>query len=173
MEIRPAREEDVPELEGMFRRYLREALGAEWRGSPGELWKDIAGGHARLLVATNPERAPIGFLAWSPAYDFHHCIRGGSIDDMYVEPSMRGRGVGVLLVAAVARKVRDAGGAFLRGTAVNESAVRRLYARAAVCGETVECTVSGRAFRRMAELDGRHVREVVRSLPRTEWNFEA
>lgn len=173
MEIRSALENDASTLDAMFRSYMREALAAEWQGSSTALSQDIARGDARLLLATDREGAAIGFLGWSPTYDFHHCIRGGSIEDMYVEPSMRGRGVGVMLIAAVARRIQEMGGVFLRGMAVAEPSVQKLYARAAVCNETVECTVSGRAFRRMAELHGRSVREMVRSFPQADWNFEA
>ncbi len=170
MDVRPAGTDDAPRLADLLRAYVGEALEAEWHGSVVGLRELIEAGDARILVAAAGTGSIVGFLAWSPAYDLHHCIRGGTVDDMYVEPSSRGRGIGAMLLVAGAARVRDGGGVFLRGTAVPDPSARRLYGRAAVCHETMECTISGRAFRRVAELTGRSSREIAGSLPDLDWN---
>lgn len=92
---------------------------------------------------------------------------------MYVEPAFRGRAVGIRLLAAAAASIQDGGGVFLRGMAVPDASVRKLYARAAVCRDTSECTLSGRAFRRLVDLRGLRLRELATSLPEVSWNYEA
>ena len=170
--IRPAGEEDYQRIAEMFDRYLREAMRAEWHGSATRLRAAVLEGIAHLLLAAADDGSPIGFIAWTDAYDFHHCVRGGSVEDMYVEPAFRGRGLGIRLLADAAASIQDGGGVFLRGMAVGEPSVRKLYARAAVCRETRECTLSGRAFRELVQLRGRGLRELARSLPDVSGNHE-
>ncbi len=57
-------------------------------------------------------------------YDAHHGVRGGEIADMFVARPGRKRGVAVQMLAAVARRVRDRGGVFLRGPATPQNAER-------------------------------------------------
>jgi len=49
---------------------------------------------------------------------------------------------------------------------------RRLYERIAMSFEGADCIVGGRAFRVLADLSGRPIRELVRGLPKKEWNYE-
>lgn len=64
------------------------------------------------------------------------------------------------------------GGGFLKGGAVDPVTANRLYTRfAPAFGNPY--TLSGRAFRRLAEFGGASARELVRSLPKKAWNFEA
>jgi hypothetical protein len=61
---------------------------------------------------------------------------------------------------------------YLKGTAVKTGSGRRLYSRFEMC-DAAGCIVSGRAFRRRAELAGRSAREILRGLPGREWNYQA
>ena len=173
MDIRPPEHGDFGPLAGLLERYLRETMRAGWTGSAARLEVAVREGDVRVLLAASGDGSPVGFIAWTDAYDLHHCVRGGTVEDMYVEPALRGRGVGIRLLAGAAGSILEASGAFLRGTAVGEPAVRKLYARAAVCRDTAECTLSGRAFRELAGLRGRTLRELATSLPDVRGNYEA
>jgi len=69
-------------------------------------------------------------------------------------------------------KIQKHGGAYLKGGAVNSSVVHRLYQRIAMRVSENDYYVSGRAFRRLAELSGKSPREIVSGLPEVAWNYE-
>lgn len=171
--VRPAAPGDVPMLARMLEDYLRETYGAAWHGTPEALLRDGFGGEMEMLVSAAGDGRVTGFAAWTRAYDLHHCVSGGEVIDLYVVPETRGRGVALALLSALADEVRRRGGVFIKGSAVSDAAVRKLYARFAVINPGVDCIVGGRAFRRLAELSGRPAREVLRSLPEPAWNYEA
>ena len=148
-------------------------MDAEWPGTPEQLAKDLACEDLKVLVAEQDGGVVVGFVAWVPAYDFHHCVRGGTIEDLFVLPRCRVAGLGVELILAAAAGIQAQGGAFLRGLSVAAAAVEKLYGRVAVCRGTEECTVSGRAFRQLAKMKGESIREIVGHLPDPAWNFEA
>ena len=79
----------------------------------------------------------------------------------------------MLLIARIAKEIREHGGTYLRGQALDNPVAQRLYQRCAKCFPGAECYVSGRAFRQLAELSGKSVREIVRHMPETAWNYEA
>ena len=88
-------------------------------------------------------------------------------------PARRGLGLALGLVAAVCALTRRDGGSYLQGTSFDRaSAVGRFYERIAVAFDSAECHCSGRAFRRLAELDGQPPRTIVRGLPLKTWNYE-
>jgi GNAT superfamily N-acetyltransferase len=172
--IRPAAPDDVPVLALMLEDYLRETYGAAWHGTAEALLRDGFGREMEMLVsAAGDDGRVTGFAAWTRAYDLHHCVSGGEVIDLYVAPEMRGRGVALALLSALADEVRRRGGVFIKGSAVSDAAVRKLYARFAVINPGVDCIVGGRAFRRLAELSGRPAREALRLLPELAWNYEA
>ena len=92
--------------------------------------------------------------------------------DLYVLPESRGRGVAPALVCAVAAEIRRRGGTYVKGQAVNNRAVQRLYDRFAMGFPGADYIVGGRAFRRLAELAGFPARVAVQSLPEKSWNYE-
>ena len=172
--IRPAQPGDVPAIVGLMHSYMQEAYGDIWHGSADALAKDGFGHEFDIQVAASScDGGLCGLVAWTRAYDFHHCMAGGEIIDMFVTPAVRGRSIGPLLVCAVAAEVHARGGLFLRGQAVKDRAVRRLYERVAVTAMTIECTISGRAFRTLSKLAGGTAKDVARRLPDRTWNYEA
>ena len=64
------------------------------------------------------------------------------------------------------------GGEYLKGGAVDHPAVRRLYQKIAMCLPDGESYVSGRAFRCLAELTGKGLREIIKKMPEPAWNYE-
>ena len=172
LEIRAATPDDVPALAALMVRYMRETFHDEWHGSAEALSRDGFGQNFEVHVGT-VDGSIVGFLAWTPAYDLHHATRGAEVIDMYVTPDFRGRTIGPLLIAAVAAEVLRRGGLFLKGQAVDDSAVRRLYERVAVSFAAVDCTLAGRALRAIADLPRASPKALACSLPRKAWNYEA
>lgn len=163
---------DVPHFEKLLNDYMRETYDSVWTGTTESLKSDGFGRGFEMLIAENSLKEIVGFIAWNNTYDLHHCLKGGTVIDFYVVPENRGRGAGLLLVIGAAAEIQKCGGAFLHGGAVENEIVRHFYNRIAISLPNGECYVSGRAFRHLAELSGRSVREVVKSLPKIEWNYQ-
>jgi GNAT superfamily N-acetyltransferase len=163
---------EIGTLVPLLQAYMHEAYGVEWMGSNEALQKEAIGQKCTVELAWAAEGALIGFLAWIPSYDLHHCIAGVDILDLYIVPPRRGRGIALQLACALAAEELRRGALYMRGTAIETGSGLRLYSRFGACDPT-GCIVSGRAFRRLAELAGRPVREIVRSLPERSWNYEA
>jgi GNAT superfamily N-acetyltransferase len=126
-----------------------------------------------IIVAETIDHEIIGFIASVNSYDLHWCVKGGDVIDFYVSPSHRGQGAAMLLIAGLAAEVKKHEGAYLKGGAVNNPVVRQLYQKIAMCLPDGETYISGRAFRHLAELSGKSLREIVKNLPQTAWNYEA
>lgn len=169
--VRPARAEDISALVSLLRAFMREAFDAKWHGTPEALERDGLGARFELLVAEG-RGGLIGFVAWEMTYDLHHCVRGGTVLDLYVEANSRGRGVALALFATLAARVRAQGGVYVRGQAVPKPEVQRAYERVCVLFPGADANVGGRAFRVLADLDGVPPREAIRRLPERAWNYE-
>ena len=172
-EVRAAERGDAPALAALLDAYMQETFRTVWHGSAEALARDGFGREFETLLAVATGGQPIGFAAWAASYDLHHCVRGGDVLDLYVVPPARARGVAAALVCAVARSIREAGGAYVKGHAVEVPAVERLYMRAAMRFPGADVIVGGRAFRRLADLAGLPARTLARSLPDPSWNHEA
>jgi len=148
---------------------MLETYQEAWSASA-RLLQDGLGSRFRALIATVAGQAA-GFVAWEPAYDLHHCLTGGHVLDLYVDRRHRGRGVAVRLIASTAALVQRAGGAFIKGGAVDAGTGARLYARFAPAFGN-DYILGGRAFRHLAARSDLPLRELLRSMPQREWNFE-
>ena len=168
--IREAAVEDVPDLSGLLDDYMQETFNCPWYGSPDALATDGFGEKFELILAESSLGKAVGFCAWQPSYDLHHCITGAEIIDVYVAPAFRGHAVPLLLTVALASRVRERGGCFVKGQAVMRAGVKELYERVAMVFPGADCIVGGRAFRALADLAGRPARVVVRNLPDRSWN---
>lgn len=174
MRIRRATPTDAESLASLLIHYLGESYSGHVGSTPDQLRRDVLSDHAthRVLLAEASGQA-VGFVAWDDVYDMHWAMSGAQIADLFVVPSHRGLGVALALLAHAAAAVRASGGAFLRGGAYDRESTRRAYGRVAVVSSSGETHLSGRAFRRLAELQGRSVRDMLRALPPLAWNFEA
>lgn len=168
--IREASPEDMHEVAVLLRAYMLETYNEEWRGSTNGLLEDGFGARFRILVAALADRA-VGFLAWETAYDLHHCLSGGHILDLYVARPHRARGIAVRLIARAAGTIHSEGGAFIKGGAVESGTGSRLYGRFAPAFGN-DYILGGKAFRHLAIQSNLAVRDLVRSMPKREWNFE-
>jgi hypothetical protein len=169
--IRKSLRDDIPVLARLLDAYMRETYNTAWAGSVERLEKDGFGNKFEMMIAESSSKEIIGFAAWISTYDLHYCMKGGEVIDMFVASSFRGRGVVLLMLTEIAAEIQKGGGTFLKGGAVDNPVVKHFYQRFAV--GLPECYVSGRAFRHLAGLSGRSLREIVRNLPETGWNYEA
>jgi ribosomal protein S18 acetylase RimI-like enzyme len=169
--IRRATSSEIPRLVSALEAFMREAFDAKWHGSASAL-EAALGQDIEVLLADGSHGELAGFVAWQMSYDLHHCVRGGSVLDLYVVPASRGRGVALALMASVAAAVRERGGVYVRGQAVPKPEVQRVYERLCVLFPGADANVGGRAFRVLADLDGVPPRDAVRRLPPREWNYE-
>lgn len=149
---------------------MRETYGATWHGTEDKLAHDGFGAHFRMTIAEHEGRI-VGFAAWRPTYDLHHCVPGIEVIDMFVEPRQRCRGVGPGLLAEVAASAHSSGARYMTGAAVETGSAARLYRRITVA-HGAQSYLSGRAFRAVAGLAGATPREMARRLPPVEWNRE-
>ena len=124
-------------------------------------------------MAETLNREVIGFVAWIDSYDLHWCLKGGDVIDFFVYPSHRGLGAAILLIVRLAAEIQEHGGIYLKGGAVDNPIVQRLYQKIAMCLSGGESYISGRAFRRLAELSDKSLREIIKNLPETAWNYES
>lgn len=170
--IRNATPNDIPNLEKLLTAFMQATFQLPWGGTPQKLAQDGFGSEFQMVVAEAENQQLVAFAAWTSAYDLHHCVRGGVIIDMFVEPSYRGRGVAIQLIMAIATQIQQQGGVYIKGQAVENPSVQRLYQRCAKCFPGADCYVSGRAFRRLTELSDQSLRDVVRNLPEPAWNYE-
>ncbi len=97
---------------------------------------------------------PLGYALFFPTFSSFLASSGIWLEDLFVRPSHRGKGVGGALLAAVAGRVRERGGERLEWAALdwNELALgfyRRRGAR--TLGEWITHRVDGEALRRLAE----------------------
>jgi GNAT superfamily N-acetyltransferase len=170
--LRKVKSEDVERLGPLLSEYMLETYGTPWGGDPARLERHLSGEAVKIILAEHAGGA-VGFIAWTPCYDLHWCMKGAVIVDLYVRTPNRGRGVALLLSTTVAKEVEASGGTFLQGGAVESPGAHRLYRRIATRAESGDYYVSGRAFRHFASLAGQPVRAIIRSLPDPSWNTEA
>jgi GNAT superfamily N-acetyltransferase len=168
--LREASADDVPELAALLRAYMRETYQEEWRGTIHGLLGDGFGVHFRTLLAAL-EAQPVGFVAWEKSYDLHHCLAGSHILDLYIAPEHRFRGIAVQLIWKVSQITHIQGGAYIKGGAVDTGTGSRLYQRFAMAFGN-DYILGGKAFRHLATLPDSPVRQLARSMPRRQWNYE-
>ncbi len=71
-----------------------------------------------------------GYALYYPTYDTDHATRGFYLQDLYVRPEARRRGLGRALLAALARTCRTDGGSYLFWNALERNlAARAFYQR--------------------------------------------
>lgn len=173
MSTRLAEAGDAAVLEHLIRDYLDESYSGHRGTTAATLRQEVLAGRTsqRVLLAERTGRAT-GFVAWDPIYDLHWSARGGQIADLYVDPTARGLGIALELLAAVCGVVWSERGVFVRGGAYNRASTRSFYGRIAIIEpNTGETHLSARAFSHRASLAGQPVRAIVAALPPVEWNL--
>lgn len=169
-DYRAAGPQDMTGMGRLMEEYMQETYQDRWHGNEEALKRDGLGVHFNLTLAITGNVLS-GFVAWRATYDLHHCLAGLDVIDMFVRPAERGRGIGACLLARVAGEGAGRGATFMTGGAVESGSAGRLYRRVTMThgGQTY---LSGRAFRAFSELAGASPRELLRGLPKQEWNYQ-
>lgn len=163
--------DDLDHVAKLIDDYVRQNLNMpSWLCSIATFKRDYSSGCFRMNVIRCDEKL-VGFAAWTPTYDLHHCAHGALFIDLYVDPTYRCRGLGMALICAIAAEITGLGWDFMRGQALSGRAAR-LYERFAICFASNEYNVSGQALRQLASLAGKSAREILQGLPTREMNYQ-
>ncbi|HXU52474.1 MAG TPA: GNAT family N-acetyltransferase [Casimicrobiaceae bacterium] len=109
IDIAPATPADLPDIHALIRALAEyEKLAAICTGTREALGEALFGAHpaADVLVA-RVDGAVAGFALFFPTFSTFLAQRGLWLEDLFVVPAMRGRGVGRALLAAVAGVARE------------------------------------------------------------------
>jgi GNAT superfamily N-acetyltransferase len=121
--VREAHPGDVPALLEMFAELAEfEELTHELRATEKQLNEALFGPHpaAQALIAErrDPHQA-IGYALYFPTFSSFLATTGIWLEDLFVRPAHRRAGVGRALLAAVAARLREGGGARLEWAALD------------------------------------------------------
>ena len=105
LRIEAAGERDVPRIHGLIKSLAEyERLSHEVVATEASLRESLFGEHpAAEAVIAYAEDEPIGFALWFHSYSTFLGRRGLYLEDLFVLPEWRGRGVGRALLAHLAR----------------------------------------------------------------------
>ncbi len=153
---RDATPPDAEALAALFHAYHIEAVGQPPALTAAIIRRDGFGHRFHAIVAAAPKAPLIGFALWQAAYEPDRATSGGYLNDLYVAPPWRRRGIARRLMRAIARAVQADGGGFLSwSTQRDNTGARRLYNCIGESGEDIVPYVSrGRQFASLAEVTG-------------------
>jgi ribosomal protein S18 acetylase RimI-like enzyme len=100
-----------------------------------------------------------GLCLYFPSFSTWYGRPGVYVQDLYVEPAFRGRGVGERLLRRLAAQTRDGGGVYLRlSVDVENSSAQRFYEKIGLEWSREEkiFAARGEAFLALAKDDGEH-----------------
>ena len=103
--IRPATEADAATILGLIRELAQyERLAHEVTATENDLHASLFGVHpdAEVVLAETDGRV-VGYALFFHNYSTFHCKRGLYLEDLFVEPEFRGRGIGKQLLSHLAR----------------------------------------------------------------------
>ena len=170
--IRLAQVKDIKIFISLLDEYMMELFKKNTTLDIDTCLKDGFGKCFNVILAEKSDEV-IGFGVWEKTYDIHWGIKGGNILDLFVKKEHRGFGVAVQILIAIANEVQMDGGLFLKGMAVDDERVSKLYKRLAIGFKGEDCIIGGKAFKKLSELRGKTAIDIIRNLPKKEWNYEA
>ena len=121
MSVRPAEKRDVGVIMGFIKELAEyEGLAHEVVADEASLERFLFGEHpvAEALIAEF-QTTPIGFALYFTTFSTFVGRPGLYLEDLYVRPNMRGKGVGTLLLQHVARLARERGCGRLEWSVLN------------------------------------------------------
>jgi GNAT superfamily N-acetyltransferase len=121
--IRPARPEDGEVLANLVRELaVYEKLEHRVRATPEDLRRHLFGPRPAAeaaLAEVAGQSQPVGFALWFSTFSTFRGQPGLYLEDIFVRPEFRGRGIGKALLAAVARLAVERGGGRLEWSVLN------------------------------------------------------
>lgn len=123
-----------------------------------DLARDLFGPNPRVFCEIAEwSGAPVGFALWFYTYSTFQGRHGIWLEDLYVDPEARGRGVGKALLANLARRCADEGLGRLAWWVLdwNKPSIDFYLSQGAVLqDEWTVCRVSGEALARLGKAAG-------------------
>lgn len=122
--IRPARPDDAETIANLvYELAVYEKLEQFAKGTPEDFRRHLFGPnpHAEAMIA-DVEGKPVGFALVYTTFSTFRGRPGLYLEDVYVRPEYRGKGIGKALLANVARLARDRGYARLEWSVLNWNA---------------------------------------------------
>ena len=108
--LRPAVAADAPAVVALLRELAAyEKLLDRFSLDEAAVTRDMLGDACRCDLAFSGQQ-PVGVVTWFWTYKSFGARRGLFVEDMYVRPDFRGRGLGRTLLAHLAAKAHAAGG---------------------------------------------------------------
>ena len=107
--IRPARPDDAETIANLIRELAAyERLEHEAKATPADLARHLFGDRpaAEVLIA-EVDGSPVGFALFFPTFSTFRGQPGIYLEDLFVRPEHRGRGIGKALLAGVAKVAVD------------------------------------------------------------------
>ncbi len=122
--IRPARREDAELLVNLvFELAVYEKLEHYAQATPDDFRRHLFGPRpAAEAIVAEVDGEPVGFALWFNTFSTFRGQPGAYLEDIFVKPSQRGRGIGKGLLAAVARRAVDDGCGRLEWSVLNWNA---------------------------------------------------
>lgn len=154
--VRPATVADAGAVIGLLQQFNLEESNRTSPLTPGDVERLGFGDRPRFaILVAEAEGRLVGYALYYPSFDADHAARGFYLQDLYVAPAARRRGVGRGLMAALARACREDGGCYLFWNALVGNRSGRAFYRAIGAREEPVVTLSLQpdALRRLAEDD--------------------
>jgi GNAT superfamily N-acetyltransferase len=155
--IAPARPDQIGLILSLIRELADyEKLGHEVEATEAMIGAALFGAHPRLfceIAAWNGE--PAGFAAWFPNFSTFSGRHGIYLEDLFVRPAFRGRGIGKALLGHLAKTCVDNGWSRLQWSVLdwNEPSIAFYKSLGAVLmDEWTVCRVNGPALAALAKV---------------------
>lgn len=151
--VRAATPDDAPAIARLIRQFSNED-GYDSPITAAEVETLAFGPRPRFgVLIADQAGEPVGYVLHYPSFDTDHAAKGLYLQDVYVIPAARGRGIGRAMMAAAARLCVAEGGQYLFWNALERNADgRAFYHRiGARQEEVVTLSLQRDALRRLAE----------------------
>ena len=104
--IRPAIAADADTIIAFIKALAAyEKLGHEVKASQADILRDLFGEHPKAFCdIAEWDGAPIGFALWFYTYSTFQGRHGIWLEDLYVDPALRGKGIGKALLTHLAQR---------------------------------------------------------------------
>jgi GNAT superfamily N-acetyltransferase len=139
MEVRPAREDEVEDLLPLIRGYCDFYEADPPDDGLREMAKVLIADPEEgvIFIARDGDGKAVGFAAMGWKWSSLSAARAGVLEDLFVSPDARGKGLAEALIEACADRCRERGAAKLEWvTATDNQRAQKVYDRIGGKGET-------------------------------------